>query len=674
MSGSRLVSKYLYEAGCELRKLERTENEIFDQLWEYNLERCDPPHSEADIREIAKACAEFDPRRTTNKFYSVENGSLSKEGRPLCNFDLWIKTQRTYDDGQSNHRVFILEGRFADGQKIPEFAVTDKDFNANDFTKHLGYKGIIYVQYMSHQHLKVALQTLSFDVKEEVVFSHTGFREINGEFKFLHAGGALGVAGNDCSVLVDATSARLQDVVLELPSSSDELIDCCRKVLEFRKLAPLPVMIAAISMIFRAPTASILPLTQFLFITGPSGSFKTVLLGLMMSFFGRKFNHQNIPANFESTANALEGMGFKAKDILLGVDDLAPDGSLGDFQSKNKTAQRLGRTIGNGPGAGRNRMNSDSTLRTTYFYRGGVAATGEDVPKTYSVRARMPILPVVRSDFDENRLSHFQECASDGQFAKTMSSYISWLCPQIITLQSVLPKKLTYFRSQAQGSNTHMRIPESIASLAIGYELFLDFALSVGAITQTERKELWVEAWKALGHMAESQKQFLTSEDVSVNFIEYIKAALLSGKAHLDNYDDSKLPPEQVDFWGWFRAASGELRPKGVRIGWFDPVEKEVLLLPEAAYSVAQELARSQGNSINISKDILWKRIAEKGMVLRSDAEGKNLIKRKPDGENRKRLLIFPDPKLFLDADIRNFQRSTTGQQGIELSGDTDGD
>ncbi len=87
MKTTSIVSKSLFQLGCDLRSLERTEDEIFHELWEANLERCEPPHTEDSVRQIAKLAARNDPRRMGNTFYSVVDGQLAKAGKPICNFD-----------------------------------------------------------------------------------------------------------------------------------------------------------------------------------------------------------------------------------------------------------------------------------------------------------------------------------------------------------------------------------------------------------------------------------------------------------------------------------------------------------------------------------------------------------------------------------------------------------
>jgi len=57
----------------------------------------------------------------------------------------------------------------------------------------------------------------------------------------------------------------------------------------------------------------------------------------------------------------------------------------------------------------------------------------------------------------------------------------------------------------ARKNNQHRRTPDVIANLQLG-PCSLEFASSVGAITDAERQELWTEAWAALGEAAEAQQ------------------------------------------------------------------------------------------------------------------------------------------------------------------------
>jgi hypothetical protein len=75
------------------------------------------------------------------------------------------------------------------------------------------------------------------------------------------------------------------------------------------------------------------------------------------------------------------------KDALLVVDDFVPTGGTGDGELQS-TAERLFRGAGNHQG--RSRMSGSGRLRTTQTPRALVLATGEEVPRGQSLRARIP--------------------------------------------------------------------------------------------------------------------------------------------------------------------------------------------------------------------------------------------------------------------------------------------
>ncbi len=89
-------------------------------------------------------------------------------------------------------------------------------------------------------------------------------------------------------------------------------------------------------------------------LVGESGAFKSELAALEQQFFGAGMNRENLPAAWSSTGNALEAVCFHAKDVLVVVDDFAPQGNVADIARYHAAADRLFRAAGNR--AGRDRM------------------------------------------------------------------------------------------------------------------------------------------------------------------------------------------------------------------------------------------------------------------------------------------------------------------------------
>ncbi|MEQ1715166.1 MAG: FtsH protease activity modulator HflK [Hyphomicrobium sp.] len=61
--------------------------------------------------------------------------------------------------------------------------------------KALGARAIIFPGFSAEAHVRTAIQMLSAGHATKMVYGHTGWREINGKWLYLHAGGGLGEGG-----------------------------------------------------------------------------------------------------------------------------------------------------------------------------------------------------------------------------------------------------------------------------------------------------------------------------------------------------------------------------------------------------------------------------------------------------------------------------------------------
>src|SRR5262249_55558808 len=140
---------------------------------------------------------------------------------------------------------------------------------------------------------------------------------------------------------------------------------------------------------------------------------------------GPGLDAKHLPANWSSTANALESLAFSARHALLVVDDFCPAGNAADVQRYHREADRLFR--GQGNRSGRQRLRPDGTPKAARPPRGVILSTGEDVPRGHSLRARMFVVEVGRSDVNPGRLTECQREAAAGTYASAASAYIRWL-------------------------------------------------------------------------------------------------------------------------------------------------------------------------------------------------------------------------------------------------------
>ena len=69
--------------------------------------------------------------------------------------------------------------------------------------EHLGSKAIVYAGSTVRDHARVAIQILSGERKQLTVYTHMGWRKVDGQWVYLHNGGGIGQGGTLVNVTVD---------------------------------------------------------------------------------------------------------------------------------------------------------------------------------------------------------------------------------------------------------------------------------------------------------------------------------------------------------------------------------------------------------------------------------------------------------------------------------------
>lgn len=286
---------------------------------------------------------------------------LTKEGPipvALCNFTARIAEEVIHDDGAEQTRGLVLQGTLADGSCLPRAEVPAADFAGMGWVVPAwGTRAVVYAGMGTKDHVRAALQLLSGEVPRRTVYGHIGWRQIGENWVYLHAGGAIGAEGliDDIPVL---PPDPLRGFRLPAPPEGADLAEAVRASLGMLRLGPDRATFPLLCAVYRA----VLGGTDFgLHLTGPTGSFKTEVAALAQQHYGSGMDARDLPANWSSTANALEALAFTAKDALLTVDDFLPTGSTADVHRHHKDADRLFR--GQGNRSGRQRMRADSSLR-----------------------------------------------------------------------------------------------------------------------------------------------------------------------------------------------------------------------------------------------------------------------------------------------------------------------
>src|SRR5215218_906 len=389
----------------------------------------------------------------------TQNGAVPT---PLTNFTARITGDVAEDDGAEVRRSFEIEAELNGRSTV--FTIPSSQFSGMGWaTEHLGAGAILYPGFGLRDHARAAIQLLSGSVPARSVYAHTGWRLVDGEWVYLHAGGAIGRVGQVETIHIELTGS-LAGRTLPSPPEGAELGRAIGASLELWKLAPESIVVPLLAGNFRAALGD----SDFsLHLSGPTGEGKSELAALLQQHFGPKLDARHL-TSWESTENAIEGQAFQAKDQLMVLDDFAPTGSSNDVQRWHRKADRVLRAKGNA--SGRQRMRPDTTLRPEKPPRALILSTGEDVPRGQSLRSRMLVLELAPGQLDWQRLSCCQRDAADGLYAQATAGFVQWLAPQYEWLRSALTEDHAALREAATISIQHKRTPGIIADLQAGAE------------------------------------------------------------------------------------------------------------------------------------------------------------------------------------------------------------
>jgi hypothetical protein len=598
-------------------------------------------------REAEQAAARSAP--PDGALYVVQDGRIywRKQGRdgvtdvPLCNFVATIAEEITTDDGAEQRGELVIAGTLHNGMPLPVARVPLTRFTAiNWVVEEWGTRAVVGAGMGTKDRLREAIQLLSPDVVNRREYAHSGWRRVNEQWVYLHAGGAIGETG-----IVDGVEVRLSGslarLILPAPPEGDDLIAAVQTSLAVLDVAPDPITATLLGAVYRAPLCAVRQADLAVHLAGQTGVHKSELAALAQQHYGAAFDRLHLPAAWSSTPNALERGVFEAKDALYTVDDFAPHGTQQEIARLHATADRLIRGAGNG--AGRGRMYADGRLRPDYPPRGIILSTGEEIPRGQSLRGRMAIVEVAKGDVDLTALTAAQADAASGAYTAAMAGFLRWLASRLDALRDAMPTDLVMLREQARRHAAHARTPDIVANLFYGWQCFLTYAEDAGAITADEHAALFQRVWRALGAMAAGQEAHQRSEEPTQRFLDLVLAAIQSWEAHVATTDGQV--PERPEAWGWkIREVATEngttpsvAEPKGRRIGWLSG--DHLYLQPEAAYNAAQKLAQSSGAPLAISPRTLGKRLHERGLLREHDPDGYT-VKRVIEGRKARVLCL----------------------------------
>lgn len=606
--------------------------------------------------------AEAKPRSKSNgtdsRYQATGEGMFMLVGedeapKRLANFNAKVVNEIVYDDGVEQQRYFDLEVTL-NGRTISCTCSASDFAGMNWVAPQCGVGAVIEPGQANKEHLRAAIQLTSGPVPVNHRFTATGWTKDpeTGVYCYVHAGGAIGPDGPMSNVQTELDGV-MERYRLPAPVEGEELGEAFKAFKRLRDVAPARILIPLLASAFRSVFG---PADFGLFLVGKTGTGKSELSALTNQFFGAGLNSRNLPGSFTSTGNALEMQTFMAKDAVFTIDDFAPSATRIDSQKMQATADRMIRALGNG--ACRARLTSDASLRGAKPPRCMVLMSGEDVPQGHSIRARLLIVEVEKTDITQEAwkgaLSDCQKFAASGRYAKLMATFIHWLAEKYderIAKYHGIRDKILNAGDETSG---HRRTNSIEAQLLASWRMFALFLRSQRLINEDDRKTLVEEGQKALAEAVGRQQDYQADHDEVDLFLKHVRTALFQGLAHLTESDGKK--PKNELLCGYSYTRDGSVVPNGTKIGLYIGEDNVVWLNPTAALAIAGRVANASGGHFNVSAITLGKRLRDREILIAVDeARGKNTVRRKLGGSRpgfwlvHSKSLGLPHVKSMLD-------------------------
>lgn len=562
--------------------------------------------------------------------YGVQWNSICKmnadgDYKRLCNFVAVPVTMVTRDDGLTIKTVIEIKGWGINGKALPTVSVeSDKFTSMNWVPDKWSLRASIMPGNTVKDQLRYAIAEAGrMTAVHETEYLHTGWRQIDGKWVYLHGnGGAVGV-----ETVRSSLPKSLARYGLDKREKWDK-VNGFMVGLQMTEVIKKHIAIPLLSMAYLAPLCELLRKKQCapkfaLFLYGVTGTRKSTATALCMSHFG-DFAGDNPPATFRDTGNSAREKAFTLKDSILWVDDYHPTESQQERRRMDAMAQDLARAFGDH--AERGRLNADRTLQEARPPRSLCIITGEDLPAIgASGLARFFIVDVHHDDVPIGpELTALQQAVHGGALQSSMAGYIANIAGNMDKMADVLQEEYLQLRSEAAQRMKgvgHGRSAEALAHLMLGWKMMISWGKHLGVIDDALGERMEAEGWQAMTRESVLHAKEAREDAPEERYISCIAEMLSSKQCYV------------IDLTSAERAST----EKPGLIGWAD--KHYYMLLPDSVYQAVSVLFQRQGRTFPVSPRAIHRMLKEKGLVV---PEGDSPTKHKWIGGRSVRLLFVP--------------------------------
>lgn len=567
---------------------------------------------------------------------------------PVTDYTARIICTVIHDDGDGNRSgLYKIKADLKTGETKFLDVPTNK-YQSMGWAADLNGNSRIFPRHRANDYAADAIKYFSYPVPERIVYTHTGWAKIEGEWFYLSGGGAIGADGMEPSISVEL-QGNCASYSLPDPPEGGELVRAIRsslRILDFIR-SSRPRSAAAAALVLSLPyRAAIRPTLSAAQLIGRTGSFKSSLAALAQQHFGAGMHRNNLPLAWSASIPVVHAVRHALKDALVVIDDFRPVGSSTKRAMLDQLADDVFRSQGNGRGA--QRAHRDGTQRKTPDPRGSLLSTGEEKASSSSANYRTLIANVVGDvpgqdssnipgTIDRATLTACQGDADAGLYAASMAGFVRWLAGRREAALGRLDADVARYLPIATQPGDHGRTPEIVADLAAGFDAFLAYAVDSLAITPDEAGTARSLVWHGLMEAGtDMRSDHAESKGPGERFLELAQAALNSGRAHLTDMNNGRPPYESEASCGWLRVdghlgIGTEWQAGGSKIGWYEPGSSlgcdAVHFIPSASYKAAISMLMGTNETMSSSWEVN-KQLDEMGKLHDKERDGEGGFRR----------------------------------------------
>lgn len=535
----------------------------------------------------------------------------------LSNFEAEIIKEIVSHDGDETTTQLVITGRMFHKDDVLEFppvTVDSQKFDSMNWLRDAwGIKPVIFPVPGAERDIAHVIQITS--TPETVnIFTATGWHIIDDTRQFVAANAAITNEGLNPQIVVSLPKELSRITFHNATTPTKDALAASLRLTQLGEASKMwPLVLAPYKAIYGNNDFAI-------HLAGKTGTFKSEIASLIQAHFGKEFTARTLPCSWNSTANALEAMLWRAKDTVAVVDDYVPVGVAYNVRMLNAKADQVIRAAGNQ--AGRQRMTDTSSLQQTMHPRALILSTGEDIPDGHSIRGRMLILETVPGWIDKAKLTAAQKARP--VLSDALAQWIRWNAqwPQLQERYSGLVEQ---WRDNYNGLG-HSRTPSALATLRATLALLAEYCTQNQLYSDDFARQMEAVGDKAIRTLGEEQKQYIEGADPCLGFYESLRAMCNLGQGHITTIKEGI--PENPELHGFkLDRKTGQIDQyvkQGTRLGWIDFDQNTLYVDP----AVIPLIKRFSGGKIAISPETLIKRLKDSGFLTRTDqARQRNTVR-----------------------------------------------